>query len=60
MSKKKEINYSDLVQIKPITDNQKQVFESWKDGRNQFLFGCAGTGKTFVSMYLAFSEVLKN
>ena len=59
MSKKKEINYSDLVQIKPITDNQKQVFESWKDGRNQFLFGCAGTGKTFVSMYLAFKVVLK-
>ena len=60
MSKKKEINYSDLVQIKPITDNQKEVFKSWKDGKNQFLFGCAGTGKTFVSMYLAFSEVLKN
>ena len=60
MSKKKEINYSDLVQIKPITDNQKEVFESWGSGKNQFLFGCAGTGKTFVSMYLAFSEVLKN
>ena len=57
MSKKKEINYSDLVQIKPITDNQKQVFESWKDGRNQFLFGCAGTGKTFISLYLAFNDV---
>ena len=58
MSKKKEINYSDLVQIKPITDNQKQVFESWKDGRNQFLFGCAGTGKTFISLYLALKDVM--
>jgi predicted ribonuclease YlaK len=36
------------------------VFESYKKGLNQFLFGCAGTGKTFVSLYLAFQEVLKN
>jgi len=60
MSKKKEISNSDLVEIKPITDNQKLVFESYKKGLNQFLFGCAGTGKTFVSMYLAFQDVLKN
>ena len=60
MSKKREINHSDLVQIKPITDNQKQVFKTWKAGKNQFLCGCAGTGKTFISLYLAFDEVLKN
>ena len=60
MSKKKEINYSDLIKIEPITDTQKQVFKSWKEGKNQFLCGCAGTGKTFISMYLAFEEVLRN
>tara|TARA_Y100000114_G_scaffold71953_1_gene65900 strand:+ start:250 stop:954 length:705 start_codon:yes stop_codon:yes gene_type:complete len=60
MSKKKEINYSDLIKIEPITETQKQVFKSWKEGKNQFLCGCAGTGKTFVSMYLAFEEVLRN
>ena len=60
MSKKKEINYSDLIKIEPITEKQKQVFKSWKEGKNQFLCGCAGTGKTFVSMYLAFEEVLRN
>ena len=60
MAKKKEINYSDLVKIEPITDTQKEVFKSWKEGKNQFLCGCAGTGKTFVSMYLAFEEVLRN
>ena len=53
MSKKKEINYSDLVQVKPITDNQKDVFKTWKAGKNQFLCGCAGTGKTFISLFLA-------
>jgi len=60
MTKKKEINSSDLVEVKPITDNQKLVFESYKKGLNQFLFGCAGTGKTFVSLYLALKQVLNN
>ena len=55
--KNKEINHSNLVTIKPITDNQKLVFESWKKGKNQFLFGCAGTGKTFISMYLALNDI---
>ena len=48
MSKKKEITFSNLTKIKPATDNQTAVFESWKSGKNQFLFGCAGTGKTFI------------
>ena len=55
--KNKEINHNSLVTIKPITENQKQVFASWKKGKNQFLFGCAGTGKTFVSLYLALKDV---
>ena len=56
--KNKEINHNNLVTIKPITDNQKLVFESWKKGKNQFLFGAAGTGKTFVSLYLALKDVM--
>ena len=59
MAAKKNIenNHNNLVTIKPITDNQKQVFSSWKKGKNQFLFGCAGTGKTFISMYLALNDI---
>ncbi len=56
--KNKEINHSNLVTIKSITDNQKLVFDSWKEGKNQFLFGAAGTGKTFVSLYLALQSVM--
>ena len=56
--KNKEINHSNLVTIKSITDNQKLVFDSWKEGKNQFLFGAAGTGKTFISLYLALQSVL--
>ena len=58
MSKKKEIHSGDLVKIEPITDNQKLVFEGHKAGKNGFFFGCAGTGKTFVSLYLAMQDVL--
>jgi predicted ribonuclease YlaK len=60
MSKKQklEIGSGNLISIKPITDNQKIVFETWKKKQNQFLFGCAGTGKTFVSLYLALQDVM--
>ena len=53
LRKNKEINHTNLVAVKPITDNQKVVFESFKKGKNQFLFGAAGTGKTFSALYLA-------
>ena len=60
MSKKKEISSAELVKIEPITDNQKLLFEGHKADKNGFYFGCAGTGKTFVSLYLALQDVLKN
>ena len=56
--KNKEINSKDLVVIKPITENQKVIFDTWKKGQNQFLFGAAGTGKTFVSLYLALQDIM--
>ena len=55
--KNKEINHNSLVTIKSLTDNQKAVFDTWKAGKNQFLFGAAGTGKTFVSLFLALQDV---
>ena len=60
MSKKQDITFNQLTNIKPVTDSQKEVFKTWKEGKNQFLFGCAGTGKTFISIYLALQDVLKN
>ena len=56
--KNKEISSSNLIKVKPITEGQKSVFKTWKQGKNQFLFGCAGTGKTFISLYLAMQDVL--
>ena len=60
MSKKLEITNKNMVAIKPATDNQKLVFESWKTGTSQFLYGAAGTGKTFISLYNGLREALDN
>ena len=57
---KREITYNNLTKINPVTDGQKEVFDTWKNGQNQFLFGCAGTGKTFISLYLSLQQVLNN
>lgn len=48
-----------LVNIKPITKNQVKAFDAWNDGENLVLAGSAGTGKTFVAMYLALQASLE-
>lgn len=46
-----------LSSIFPITDNQVRTFDAFDSGDNLFLHGCAGTGKTFISFYLALKEI---
>lgn len=46
----------ELAQIEPLTKNQLSAFES---DRNLVLHGVAGTGKTFISCYLAFDDMIK-
>ena len=46
----------DLQEIEPLTKNQVIAFESTK---NLMLHGVAGTGKTFISSYLAFDDMTK-
>ena len=36
------------------------IRKDYKAGKNLFLYGAAGTGKTFITLYLALQEVLKN
>lgn len=47
----------DLQEIEPLTKNQVTAFES---NKNLMLHGVAGTGKTFISCYLAFDDMVKN
>jgi len=59
MAKKQDVKIDDLVAIKPITDNQKVAFEAFKkENKELFLHGAAGTGKTFISLYLALEKAL--
>ena len=52
------ISSKELVVIKPITDNQKEAFKSYEANKNLFLYGVAGTGKTFIALYLALKNAL--
>lgn len=48
-----------LRKIAPMTDAQKQVYDGYESGLNMMLHGCAGTGKTFISSYLAIRDVME-
>ena len=58
IKRKKPINTNYLLDIEPITDNQKRLFESYKEGKHIVAYGTAGTGKTFVTLYNALKQVL--
>jgi len=52
------ISHDQLVEMKGVTKNQLEVFKQYETGKNLFLYGPAGTGKTFVILYNAIKEVL--
>ena len=64
MQRKKSINNSmyvkieDLLQFDPLTANQEKTYKAWDDNDNLVLVGSAGTGKTFITLYLALEDVL--
>lgn len=47
-----------LSKIEPKTKNQQITFDAYRDNKHCVLHGVAGTGKTFLSLYLALDEVL--
>jgi len=56
---KAKVHYNDLFEFEPQTKNQEIAYKSWDDGDNLVLAGSAGTGKTFVAMYLALESMLE-
>ena len=52
-----KINFT-LKDIHPLTENQKKTFDSFQHGKNLMLHGIAGTGKSFISIYLALKQIL--
>ena len=60
MKRKKPLNADYLVDIEPLNDNQKRLFDSYKKSKNIIAYGCAGTGKTFITLYNAMKDVLSD
>ena len=52
MKRKPPINLDHLKTIEPLTDNQTVAFDAYGEGKHLVLHGAAGTGKTFISLYV--------
>ncbi len=54
----KRLKIDHLLTYEAITQNQRIAYDSWDDRDHLVLCGSAGTGKTFIGMYLALADVL--
>jgi phosphate starvation-inducible protein PhoH len=50
-------NNLELKTVTPKTLNQEKVFKEFINGKNLLIHGLPGTGKSFISLYLALSEI---
>lgn len=49
----------DLREVTPKTPNQQLAFELFQQERNLIMHGAAGTGKTFITLYLALQRLFE-
>jgi phosphate starvation-inducible protein PhoH len=56
--KKKKWSIHDLRSITPITTPQRDMLNSYFNGNNIIANGSAGTGKSFMALYLALTDAL--
>lgn len=55
------IGLKELFVIEPKTENQKKIFDHYNNGMDLFIHGSAGTGKTFLALFLTLRDfVFKN
>ena len=58
IKRRKPLNSELLIDVQPLTVNQKNFFEEYENAKQIIAYGAAGTGKTFVALFLALREVL--
>ena len=58
MKRRKPINTDTMRDIEPLTENQQILFNAYAENKNLVAYGCAGTGKTFITLYNALRDVL--
>ena len=56
--RKKPTNADLMREIEPLTDNQENLYRCYKNNQNIVAYGCASTGKTFITLYNALVDVL--
>jgi len=58
--KRKTWTKHDLNNIRPLTAAQEEMFRAFFEGKHICAHGSAGTGKTFIAIYLALSEMFRS
>lgn len=48
------------IDFQPLNDHQEDFVEAWNNGSHIFGYGSAGTGKTFLALYLALKELFES
>jgi len=56
---RKKWSMHDVKQIQPLTPMQQDMFHAWYNKYNICAHGSAGTGKTFLAIYLALQSLLQ-
>jgi phosphate starvation-inducible protein PhoH len=52
-----KLNFN-LKHFHPLTENQKVTFDSFAEDKNLMLHGIAGTGKSFMALYLSLKQII--
>jgi len=55
---KEKLNFT-LKKINPLTENQKRTFGAYNINKHLLLIGTAGTGKSFLSIYLGMQDIME-
>lgn len=58
-NQQQKLNFN-LKHFNPLTENQRLAFKSFDQDKNLMLHGIAGTGKSFMAMYLSLKQILNN
>jgi phosphate starvation-inducible protein PhoH and related proteins len=58
MQKPQVLKIDHLITVEPMTLSQEVVFKAWDEDNHIVMSGTAGSGKTFIGMYLALEEVM--
>lgn len=56
---RKNFHVKDLNRVQALNSSQEEVFHSFHNNKNIFLCGSAGTGKSFLAIFLAIRAVLE-